>query len=514
LLVRVCQIQFHKNQKNMQFMRVSYAGLILAISAFTIPKFQKEHGQTEHAFNSPIGKDSATLIALLHPMAFQETPIDVEGRTSQISVEHWMGTGKIADESIRSLTGGNAIKLISVGGGLTAGVQNGGLYREGQLTAYPNLVARQLGSNDFTTPAFDENEKNGTGFLILVDDENPFPRYRHVINNIATVNTELSDNPPIFKSFLTGTRNLSAPGLCTDGLSSSWGPWMKGQVVNQTSGKSWAKYMPFLWRFSPKSFYETSTLLDYIETNVDYNFFILEDIHERFLNALRCRAQIGISDLIGDLQTGNDAGLRTIQQLTKGGKRGVVFTIPAFSTLACYNWYTPEYLKQKAPALQLSVRHPSGSIEDIASEEPFWPLPSRAVDSLYRNLNTGSLVKMTFEDSDVLSRSEVLQYESAVKIYNDRIRKWANQYNLAVVDLEEIYGRVHDGSISIGDWLKIDGGPRGNFFSSDGIYPTPLGQAIIANDVLKSINETYKTNVPLVNIQSYAEAINLKLKTN
>jgi hypothetical protein len=31
---------------------------------------------------------------------------------------------------------------------------------------------------------------------------------------------------------------------------------------------------------------------------------------------------------------------------------------------------------------------------------------------------------------------------------------------------------------------------------------------------LKSINETYKTNVPLVNIQSYAEAINLKLKTN
>lgn len=39
--------------------------------------------------------------------------------------------------------------MISFGGGLTAGVSNGGLNREAQQFAYPNLVARQMGIADF-----------------------------------------------------------------------------------------------------------------------------------------------------------------------------------------------------------------------------------------------------------------------------------------------------------------------------------------------------------------------------
>lgn len=497
----------------MKTVRISSAGLILAISAFTSPNIEERYWQTGPEFNNSPNKRPSTLITLLHPLAFREKFAGIQTHVSEISPELWAGTGKLTDNDISLLTGGTTIKLISIGGGLTAGVQNGGLYREGQLTAYPNLVARQLGSTDFTTPTFDKSEENGTGFLVLMDDGTPFPAYQHVTNNVASVNAELSDDPPIFKKSATEVRNISAPGLCSDGLSSTWAPWMRGKVVNETSGKSWAKYMPFIWRFSPKSFYESSTLFDYIKYNIDYNFFILEDIHERFLNVLRNRDQIGLSDLIGDLQTGNDVGFKTIQQLTKGGKKGVVFTIPEFSTLACYNWYTPEYLKQMSSTLELSVRHPSGSVEDIVIDEPFWPLPSGTVDSLYRNIKPGSTIKITFEDRDILSRSEVLQYESAVRVYNSKIRLWAKQFDLAIVDLEELYHQIHEGAFSIDNGLKVDGGTRGNFFSSDGIYPTPLGQSIIANEVLKSINSTYKTNVSLIDIESYAKAINLKLKT-
>ena len=41
--------------------------------------------------------------------------------------------------------GNGNFRLLSVGGGLSAGFRDGGLYREGQLTAFPNLIAQQIG---------------------------------------------------------------------------------------------------------------------------------------------------------------------------------------------------------------------------------------------------------------------------------------------------------------------------------------------------------------------------------
>ena len=41
-----------------------------------------------------------------------------------------------------NLEGG--FRMISVGGSLSAGFRDGGLYREGQLTSFPNLIARQM----------------------------------------------------------------------------------------------------------------------------------------------------------------------------------------------------------------------------------------------------------------------------------------------------------------------------------------------------------------------------------
>lgn len=47
---------------------------------------------------------------------------------------------------------GEKLNMVAMGGGMTAGVRNGGLYRAGQMTAYPNLVARQMGIADFQSP--------------------------------------------------------------------------------------------------------------------------------------------------------------------------------------------------------------------------------------------------------------------------------------------------------------------------------------------------------------------------
>ncbi len=75
--------------------------------------------------------------------------------------------------------------MISFGGGLTAGVSNGGLNREAQLFAYPNLIARQMGIADFKTPLLNEEEANGTGIFLYGEPNGDFPRWLEVTNNLA-----------------------------------------------------------------------------------------------------------------------------------------------------------------------------------------------------------------------------------------------------------------------------------------------------------------------------------------
>ena len=101
----------------------------------------------------------------LHPMAY---PSLVTGKTEYISglrpdVLAQVKTGVDLGTLVKA---GQPLRMIALGGSLTAGVRNGGLYREGQLTAYPNLVARQIGLSDFTSPAFGLQEANGTGFYL------------------------------------------------------------------------------------------------------------------------------------------------------------------------------------------------------------------------------------------------------------------------------------------------------------------------------------------------------------
>jgi len=61
---------------------------------------------------------------------------------------------------------GATLKYVAIGGKLAAGYRDGGLYRQGQLTAYPNLmIANQMGIADFQTPLFAPAQGNGTGYL-------------------------------------------------------------------------------------------------------------------------------------------------------------------------------------------------------------------------------------------------------------------------------------------------------------------------------------------------------------
>src|SRR5690606_16552233 len=102
---------------------------------------------------------------------------------------------------------------IAVGNSLTAGFADGGLYLDGQKVAFPNLIAEQLqqvGSTNFKSPFFSENERNGSGYIqlqALVDGQ---PVMENVTDNLAY------RSEGKLSKYTEDIENLGVPGMRLD----------------------------------------------------------------------------------------------------------------------------------------------------------------------------------------------------------------------------------------------------------------------------------------------------------
>lgn len=77
--------------------------------------------------------------------------------------------------------------------------------------------------------------------------------------------------------------------------------------------------------------------------------------------------------------------------------------------------------------------------------------------------------------------------------YNtQRLHSSLNYRNPAAFEAE-YYRKTDDGITVNSSWAR-----EGNFFSADGIYPTAFGQAVIANEVIKTLNKHYGLEIPLL----------------
>lgn len=410
----------------------------------------------EVGLNDPVVVEGTLDFRVLHLPKYYGNMLSGEtSHTSDLDIENWLAKLLPIPDYGQMIPAGEVLQMIAVGGGMTAGAQNGGLYRSGQLAAYPNLVARQLGMKGFTTPVFDKTEANGTGYALHENQGNGEQHLQKVSNNLAHTKFFSDGTPPEMNSFSGSVHNYSAPFLTAGGIGgTTWAPWMVGKSVNNLNGLSWNPSLPYLWRFSEKEHYSSQPLISYIKGKQDYNFFLLEDMNEVFFNALRVQVnrELSMGDMVGDMMSGTPHSLSVIRSLAAAGQKGVIFTVPDFKNLG--------YASHKFTSL---------SVAEIGS------------------------------------------YEAAVRVANRNLRAWADEFNLAVVDLAHIYQQINTGNYRTDDGLSVSGSLTGNFFSSDGIYPTVLGQAVIANEVLKAINQKYQMKVPLIDIREYLTSIGYAL---
>jgi lysophospholipase L1-like esterase len=101
-----------------------------------------------------------------------------------------------------------------------------------------------------------------------------------------------------------------------------------------------------------------------------------------------------------------------------------------------------------------------------------------------------------------LTSDEVAEIQTAVGAFNQVITGLAAANNLAVVDIYQKLKDLESGIV----WDGIKLSPKfitGGAFSTDGLHPTPRGNALVANYVIDAINSYYGSNIPHADITQY-----------
>jgi lysophospholipase L1-like esterase len=103
----------------------------------------------------------------------------------------------------------------------------------------------------------------------------------------------------------------------------------------------------------------------------------------------------------------------------------------------------------------------------------------------------------------VLDRQEVILANKFTGMYNGIIKSFAEgNADIAVFDANQLLEQVKDGVFV--DGLTIDGSfLTGNAFSLDGVHLTPQGYALVANEIIGVINESFNATVPPVNVNEF-----------
>ncbi|HLK98198.1 MAG TPA: hypothetical protein VK364_10550, partial [Hymenobacter sp.] len=202
-------------------------------------------------------------------------------------------------------------RYIAVGNSLTAGFSDNGLYLEGQLNSFPNILAQQfstIGGGEFNQPLFTEAQRNGSGYLRLTGfTSTGAPTTATVTNDLAV----RSASPVLFTRFDGRVDNLGVPGIRLADI--------------QTPGYGSVQGNPYFERITAPS----NPLLTYFQR-----------VKAEAATATFFTNWLGNNDVLGYATTGGIGGVitrtdtftlknsRIINALTANGAKGAVATIP------------------------------------------------------------------------------------------------------------------------------------------------------------------------------------------
>lgn len=383
-------------------------------------------------------------------------------------------------------------KYISVGGSLTAGYTNGGLYREGQLTSFPNLIAQQAGVK-FDQALFPMGQENGTGYWATTQN-NTTSEFDKVSNKLAV----LTASPLTLVKFAgNSNNNYGVAGLRVSDVNKAGFGNAKAQGFN-----------PFFERILPVG-----------KEEISYTDFVKES------NATFFTVSIGEQDLLSYAVSGGRTSMtetssfalniqKLLDALVINKAKGVLTNIPNVLDLPYFNFLSFQELAKNVGSNDIYITTGNGIVRTAtANDKILMDAIQNVGKANTANQKKGFSMASPLSNEEVLDKDEISIVASRLSDFNGVLKFEAEKRGIILVDLNSIYFQVKSKTYAV-NGLKFDNSLfTGGFFSLDGINPTPRGSAVIANEIIRVINENYKnslkTAIPSLDVSKF-EALKVK----
>ncbi len=407
----------------------------------------------------------------------------------------------------KNAVGNTEPNIIAIGGSLTSGFRDGGYFNEGIETSYPNILATHLGIKNFIQPKFRKENYNGFGRK-LESNQNltggPLKKFKMVNNNLGLIATQ----PDRVKLEIFGNvdkiNNLALPNL-THSEFFTYQENLKDNIRNLVS--------PYFDRLFPKHTFQDSQFMNLVlsrKRDLVLIEFWSDNVLKYNLGWNLTGQRVASQSEISERAPYNPSTainiphqlkvLRTLEE--KGIENAVLLNVPDYRHVPFFN-YIKEEMVNEALGNSINIRFVD-SQNNILSYSPsnHILLPTPTIDSLLGSKVNVSLKKGVYGNPPIpLMRN--LVFKNVLEGYkraNKEIEEMGQRFNFPVVDIQKLYSNIHAGNYQSTNGEKIT---SEMFFSSDGLFPSPLGNAVIANEIIRTINQFYGAEIDLINTRPY-----------
>ena len=446
---------------------------------------------------------------------------------------------------------------VAIGNSLTAGYMDGTVYKSGQANSFPNLLAQQfalVGGGTFTQPSFEEDVNNLGGFAVVPNST------RRIIDASTGTVENIAGTPTITTtSQATAYNNMGVPGAKSFHLGfpgyGTLNPYFARHATSPTAtviGDAMSKNPTFF-----TNWIGANDVLSYA-TNGGAQADGTTPAADHNLTGNMNPATYGSNDITN---SGVFASVYStlINTLTSGGAKGVVATVPSVTSIPYFTTvpYKPVPLDNtfatqlnsayaaynggldvafsnglitNAERLQRKVVFVAGKNPVVIVDSDLTNLSGLGLPS-YRMTTSQDLivlpassfigttvggdplmingVSVPLANKWVLTANEKAKVASATAAYNNTIVSIASANDLAVADMNSIMNqlvgglRIETGQIYTANYFSGVATENKVLFSLDGVHPNARGYAVIANEIIKVINEHYNANLPLHYVNNF-----------
>jgi lysophospholipase L1-like esterase len=407
-------------------------------------------------------------------------------------------------------------KYVAIGNSLTAGYQSGSLVEEHQQFSFPNLIAQQLGIEDFEQPTVSWPGKPNIMILESVT---------------GVLGYASGEGLPTNQALATPYDNLGIPGIVLADVL---------VATDSASSFSGSAAIPLVLRNQGTTVVQQALSLS--------------------PKLISC--WIGNNDVLGYATSGGTspteptdaptfAGLynQLAGALAASGAKVVVANIPDVTSVPFFTTIGPQVAAGVAGAKQLNpqipglyyqkhgeiIPNPQTGFTNFDEAVPplitllggsYAPLLGQPTGKWYRDLavKLGATVDIVlasmpgidtteafgfhfhnpWPDALVLDADEIAVAQTAINDFNDVIAAQATANGFALFDANAFLADVAQNGYDPGEGLPIITADyiTGGLFSLDGVHPSNMGYAVVANEMIDVLNEEFDTDIQKVNLRN------------